>query len=48
MFDDGVIAFYCGRDPFHIRFLPPVGVMEPQQFDDVFRIVESSLERVAP
>lgn len=47
MFEDGVIAFYCGHDPFHIRFLPPIGVMEPAQFDDVFEIVETALARVA-
>ena len=45
MFDEGVIAFYCGHDPYHVRFLPPVGVMEPQQFDDVFKIVESSFAK---
>ena len=47
MFDEGVIAFYCGHGPYHIRFLPPVGVMEPQQFDDVFKIVESSFAKAA-
>ena len=47
MFDEGVIAFYCGHGPHHIRFLPPIGVMEPAHFDDVFRIVESSLSKAA-
>ena len=47
MFEAGVIGFYCGRDPVHIRFLPPVGVMEPRQFDDVFTIVSTALARVA-
>lgn len=47
MFDDGVIAFYCGRGPYHIRFLPAVGVMEPSQWSDVFRIVEGALARTA-
>jgi len=47
MFDEGVIAFYCGHGPYHIRFLPPVGVMEPQQFDDVFKIVEISFAKAA-
>ena len=46
LFDEGVIAFYCGQGPYHIRFLPPVGVMEPQQFDDVFEIVERALKKV--
>ncbi len=47
MFDEGVIAFYCGRGPFHIRLLPPIGVMEPQQFDDVFTIMETALAKTA-
>jgi len=47
MFESGVIGFYCGRDPVHIRFLPPVGVMKPRQFDDVFTIVSAALARVA-
>ncbi len=47
MYEQGVIAFYCGHDPFHVRFLPPVGVMEPGDFDDVFNIVEGALERAA-
>ena len=47
MFNEGVIAFYCGHGPYHVRFLPPIGVMQPAQFADVFEIVESSLERTA-
>ena len=47
MFAEGVIAFYCGHGPHHIRFLPPIGVMEPEHFDDVFSIVESSLSKAA-
>ena len=47
MFDEGVIAFYCGHEPYHIRFLPPVGVMQPQQFDDVFEIMEAALAKAA-
>jgi 4-aminobutyrate aminotransferase-like enzyme len=47
MFEEGVIAFYCGHDPYHIRFLPPIGVMEPAQFADVFTIVERALGRAA-
>lgn len=47
LFEEGVIAFYCGHDPYHVRFLPPVGVMEPAQFGPVAEIVERSLARVA-
>ncbi|MCA9291026.1 MAG: aminotransferase class III-fold pyridoxal phosphate-dependent enzyme, partial [Phycisphaerales bacterium] len=47
MFEEGVIAFYCGHGPYHLRFLPPVGVMQPAQFKDVFAIMERSMARVA-
>ncbi len=47
MFANGVIAFSCGHGPYHIRFLPPIGVMKPQEFDPVFEIVERSLAEVA-
>ncbi|MFO0874842.1 MAG: aminotransferase class III-fold pyridoxal phosphate-dependent enzyme [Phycisphaerales bacterium] len=46
MFDEGVVAFYCGHGPYHVRFLPPVGVMKPEQFAEVFPIVERALLRV--
>ncbi len=46
MFEEGVIAFYCGHGPYHLRFLPPVGVMKPEQFGEVFEIVERSMANV--
>jgi len=46
MFEDGVIGFYCGHGPYHVRFLPPIGVMKPAQFRDVFAILEKSFARV--
>ncbi len=47
MFEDGVIAFSCGHGPYHLRFLPPVGVMKPEQFAPVFEILEKSFARTA-
>ena len=47
LFDEGVIAFYCGHDPFHVRFLPPLGVMQIGVWDEVFEIVEKAMSRVA-
>jgi 4-aminobutyrate aminotransferase-like enzyme len=47
MFAEGVIAFYCGHGPYHIRFLPPVGVMQPQQFREVFEIMEGAFAKTA-
>lgn len=46
MFEEGVVAFYCGHGPYHVRFLPPVGVMKPEQFDEVFAIVERAITRL--
>ena len=43
LFDEGVIAFLCGHGPYHIRFLPPVGVMEPGHFGPVFEILERAM-----
>ena len=47
LFEEGVVAFYCGHGPFHLRFLPAVGVMEPAHFGPVFEILERSLARAA-
>ncbi len=45
LFEDGVIAFSCGHGPYHLRFLPPIGVMQPAQFKSVFEIMERSFAR---
>ncbi len=47
LFEDGVISFYCGHGPFHVRFLPPLGVMEEALWPTVFSIVEKSMSRTA-
>ncbi len=47
LYAEGVIAFYCGHDPYHVRFLPPLGVMELQTWDEVFAIVEKAMTTVA-
>ncbi len=46
IFEEGVMAFYCGHGPYHLRMLPPVGVMEPDQWVPVFQIVERALAKV--
>jgi acetylornithine aminotransferase len=43
LFDAGVIAFFCGHDPFHLRFLPPVGVLEPSHLDAVMDILAEAV-----
>jgi len=47
LFAEGVIAFYCGHGPYHIRFLPPIGAMQPEQFGEVFAILERALGAAA-
>ncbi|MCH8269654.1 MAG: aminotransferase class III-fold pyridoxal phosphate-dependent enzyme [Planctomycetes bacterium] len=46
-FDEGVILFYCGHDPYHIRMLPPLGVMRDEDWPRVFECVERGLSRAA-
>ena len=46
LFEDGVIAFSCGHGPYHLRLLPPIGVMKPEQFKSVFEIMERSFARM--
>lgn len=46
-FDEGVILFYCGHGPYHIRMLPPLGVMSEKDWPLVFEAVERGLARAA-
>ena len=42
LFKHGVIAFICGHGPYHLRFLAPIGVMEPEQFGPIFEIMAAA------
>ncbi|MCB9846395.1 MAG: aminotransferase class III-fold pyridoxal phosphate-dependent enzyme [Phycisphaeraceae bacterium] len=46
-YDEGVIVFYCGHDPYHLRMLPPLGVMREEDWPRVFEVVERGLARIA-
>ncbi len=46
LFDAGVIAFYCGHGPYHLRMLPPLGVMKMEDWPRVFEKVEEGLLKV--
>ncbi|MFG0284561.1 MAG: aminotransferase class III-fold pyridoxal phosphate-dependent enzyme [Phycisphaerales bacterium JB039] len=46
LFDAGVVAFYCGHDPYHLRFLPPLGVLEESDWPRIFACVERGLAAV--
>jgi 4-aminobutyrate aminotransferase-like enzyme len=47
LFHEGIIAFYCGHSPFHLRFLPPLGVLELSEWPKIFEIVERAMTKVA-
>lgn len=45
-YDEGVILFSCGHGPYHIRMLPPLGVMKLEDWPRVFAAVERGLAKV--
>jgi 4-aminobutyrate aminotransferase-like enzyme len=45
-FEEGVILFYCGHGPYHVRMLPPLGVMQAEQWPKVFACIERALAKV--
>lgn len=46
-FDEGVILFWCGHGPHHVRMLPPVPVMEDSHWPKVFECIERGFAKVA-
>ena len=46
-YEEGVITFYCGHGPFHMRMLPPLPVMKMEDWPRVFACLERALGRVA-
>lgn len=46
-FDEGVVLFSCGHGPYHIRMLPPLGVMRLEDWPRVFECVERGLAKAA-
>lgn len=47
IFEEGVILFYAGHGPYHLRMLPPLGTMRLDDWPQVFTCVERGLERAA-
>ncbi|USN99455.1 MAG: aminotransferase class III-fold pyridoxal phosphate-dependent enzyme [Phycisphaeraceae bacterium] len=47
LFEEGLVTFYNGHGPYHIRFLPPLAVMSLEDWPTVFEVVERGLARVA-
>lgn len=46
-YDEGVVCFYCGHGPFHVRMLPPMLVMKMEDWPRIFACVERALAKVA-
>lgn len=46
-FEEGVVLFYCGHGPYHLRMLPPLGVMKLEDWPRVFACIERGLAKAA-
>ncbi|MBC7835658.1 MAG: aminotransferase class III-fold pyridoxal phosphate-dependent enzyme [Phycisphaerales bacterium] len=47
LFDEGVITFYAGHGPYHVRMLPPLGVFDAKDWPRVFECVERGMAKAA-
>jgi 4-aminobutyrate aminotransferase-like enzyme len=47
MFEEGIITFYCGHGPYHVRVLPPLGVLDEKVWPRAFELIEKAMARVA-
>lgn len=47
LFDAGVITFYCGHGPYHVRMLPPLPVFKESDWPRVFECMEAGLAKAA-
>jgi 4-aminobutyrate aminotransferase-like enzyme len=45
-FEEGVILFYAGHGPYHLRMLPPLPVFRMEDWPRVFACVERGLSKV--
>jgi len=46
-FEEGVVLFYAGHGPYHLRLLPPLGVFQENDWPAVFECIERGLARAA-
>lgn len=47
LFDAGVLVFYCGHGPYHIRMLPPLPVFNEADWPRVFACIEKGMAAAA-
>lgn len=46
LFQNGVMAFFAGDTPCRVRFLPSVGTLSDQHIDEIFKIIELTLNQM--
>lgn len=46
IYEEGVVLFWCGHGPYHVRMLPPLGCMKLEDWPRVFERVERGLAKV--
>ncbi|MEM7754540.1 MAG: aminotransferase class III-fold pyridoxal phosphate-dependent enzyme [Planctomycetota bacterium] len=46
-YEEGVVLFWCGHGPYHLRCLPPMGVMNLEDWPRVFACIEKGLAKAA-
>jgi len=47
LFENGVIAFMAGANPYRVRFLVPSPILEDQHIDDVVGIVKKTMKEMS-
>ncbi|TVQ31956.1 MAG: aminotransferase class III-fold pyridoxal phosphate-dependent enzyme [Phycisphaeraceae bacterium] len=47
MYEEGVVTLSCGHGPYHVRILPPLGVMREEEWPTVFELIERGLAKAA-
>ena len=47
LFDAGVVVFYCGHGPYHVRMLPPLPAFKEEDWGRVFKCIEAGLSAAA-
>jgi len=45
-YEEGLICFWCGHGPFHVRFLPPLPVFDVADWARVFEVLERAMAKV--
>jgi 4-aminobutyrate aminotransferase-like enzyme len=47
IFEEGVVLFYCGHGPYHVRVLPPLPAMKLEDWPRIFNCIEKGLAKAA-